>query len=74
MRFDGKSVMVITLFVFLLISLRQGIVFVSSQSQVFSQQVELMDVQEIDPASLFYTDSQVALRAIRKVDRQIGYD
>ncbi len=74
MLFNRKILLVVPLFVLFLVLLRQGIVALTQEFQVLERQINIMQQQEIDPAALFYTDSRVALQAIRNVDRRINGD
>jgi len=60
------------MFVAALVLLRQGIVVATEQVPVIGRQVDVMQQQDIDPSALFYTDSPVALQAIRRVDERIN--
>ena len=71
MRFSRKALVTLPLFVCALVLLRQGIVVATEQVPAISRQVEVMQQQDIDPAALFYTDSRVALRAIRRAEEKV---
>ncbi|MBT8147645.1 MAG: hypothetical protein KJN90_12380 [Gammaproteobacteria bacterium] len=71
MRFSRKVLVTLPLFVCALVLLRQGIVVATEQVPAIGRQVEVMQQQDIDPAALFYTDSRVALRAIRRAEEKV---
>ena len=71
MRFNRKVLVTIPLFLCTLVLLRQGIVIATEQVPAIGRQVDVMQQQDIDPSALFYTDSRVALRAIRRAEDKI---
>jgi len=71
MRFNRRILFVIPMFVGALVLLRQGIVVATEQVPALGRQVDVMQQQDIDPAALFYTDSRVALRAIRRAEEKV---
>lgn len=71
MRFNRQLLVTVPLFLCGLMLLRQGIIVVTERVPVLSRQVDVMQQQDIDPAALFYTDSRVALRAIRRAEERI---
>ena len=71
MRFNRRVLFTISMFVVALVLLRQGIVVATEQVPVIGRQVDVMQQQDIDPSALFYTDSRVALRAIRRAEEKV---
>lgn len=71
MRFNRRVLFAIPMFVVALVLLRQGIVMATEQVPVIGRQVDVMQQQDIDPSALFYTDSRVALRAIRRAEEKV---
>lgn len=72
MHFSRRALLTVPLFLGALVLLRQGIVVATQQLPVIGRQVEVMQKQDIDPAALFYTESRVALRAIRQADARVN--
>lgn len=73
MRCNRKAVFAILLFLGTLILLRQGIVVAKDQVPLIDRQVDMMQQKNIDPAALFYTDSRLALEAIRQTDEKVNH-
>jgi hypothetical protein len=72
MHFSRRTLLILPLFVCALVLLRQGIVVATQQVPAIGRQVDVMQQQDIDPAALFYTDSRVALRAIRQAEAKVN--
>ncbi len=68
MRFSVRPLLMLCLFAAVLVLLRQGILVATSGVPVLREQVEIMQRRDIDPAALFFTDSPVALQAIRQAE------
>ncbi len=72
MHFSRRALLTVPLFLCALVLLRQSIVVATQQVPLIGRQVEVMQQQDIDPAALFYTESRVALRAIRQADARVN--
>jgi len=70
-RFSPRLIIALPLFVFSLVLLRQGILLMSERIPALQQQTRVIQQRDIEPAALFYTDSAVALQAIRNTDSRI---
>ncbi|VXD18142.1 hypothetical protein [Marinoscillum sp. 108] len=57
----------IVLLVLILVGLEQGIVFLSQYSETFKAQQHIISEEHMDPAAFFYTESEHALRAEKKL-------
>ena len=71
MHFNRKAIVTVPLFLCTLVLLRQGIVMATEQVPAIGRQVDVVQQQDIDPAALFYTDSRVALKAIREAQEKV---
>ena len=71
MRFNFRTVVVIPTFLIALVLLRQGILTATDKLPVVERQVRATQQYDIDPSALFYTESRVALRAIRETEEKV---
>ena len=66
-----QGVKTFLLVVLSLVVLRQAIAIGSNEIDQLRTQVRLIEVNEIDPTALFYTESKLALNAEKEVARRI---
>ena len=71
MRSSYRTVVVLSVFLIALVLLRQGLVIAIERVPALERQVRTTQQQNIDPSALFYTESRVALRAIRETEEKL---
>jgi hypothetical protein len=69
---NSKKIFNILFFVTALVLLQQAIVQGNNNVDVFKAQTTLITEKNIDPAALFYTESELALKAEKEVRNRIA--
>lgn len=62
----------VCVFLLALVILQQGLSLTANHSRQWSEQVAIIEQQDIDPAAIFYIESDLALAAEKKVRQQIS--
>ncbi|MEQ9302980.1 MAG: hypothetical protein RJQ14_03625 [Marinoscillum sp.] len=60
------------LFMLIIFGLQQSLVRINKSSATLNQQIDMIKKRDLDPAMLFYTESDEAMRAEKEVRQKIN--